>query len=174
MKKIVLMLLLLNSYLYSNSQSSLSRGDKQWNAGLGISTFGLPVYLGIDYGLRRNVTLNGEVSFHRDLYYKSSLKNMLGMVTRVDYHFNTLINIPPAWDLYLGLNLGLYTFFDRNYPATAAVGIGGHLGGRYFFNDKIGLNMEFGTGGQNLAGVKIGITSRILPKKRKKKKTTSS
>jgi len=76
--------------------------------------------------------------------------------------------LPDEWDLYGGLNLGYYiwnTKYDDisginvDYAGSGSGGfsIGLHVGGRYFINDKIGINLEFG-GGTVLAGGTIGAT----------------
>ncbi len=35
----------------------------QLNLGVGLSGWGIPVYLGLDFGVSRDVTLGGEISF---------------------------------------------------------------------------------------------------------------
>ncbi len=174
MKTFIITLLFFSFSLLSYGQSSLPQGEKQWNAGVGRSTYGIPIYAGIDYGLRHNITLGGETSFHWD--GPGVRLGMFGIAANANYHFNRLIGIPEEWDAYIGLNTGLYSI-RWSKETTAVIGVGGHIGGRYFFDEKTGINLEFGTGGTDLAGVKLGITSRIIPesrKKSKKKKSTSS
>ncbi len=50
MKKILLLTLLLSGCMLSYAQGSLSVGRSQLNAGFGFSDWGVPVYLGLDYG----------------------------------------------------------------------------------------------------------------------------
>jgi hypothetical protein len=47
------------------AQSPLSKGDSQINAGVGFSNWGVPVYVGFDYGMDSNISLGGEVSYRR-------------------------------------------------------------------------------------------------------------
>jgi len=45
------------------------------------------------------------------------------------------------------------------YPGshTSGLGIGAQVGGRYYFSDNVGINIEFG-GGNAFSGGKVGIS----------------
>jgi outer membrane immunogenic protein len=62
MKKLIFGLLLLGATSIM-AQSPISPGEKQLNAGFGISTWGLPVYVGVDFGVAQDFSLGGVVSY---------------------------------------------------------------------------------------------------------------
>jgi hypothetical protein len=166
MKKqiIIIVLLVTTSVIYA--QGPISKGQSQINVGVGLSSWGVPVYLGFDYGVHPDITLGGELSFRsyndkwRDYKYHHSIIGILG---NANYHFNTVLNIPSPWDFYAGLNLGFYNWNSPNdYEGshTSGVGLGAQIGGRYYFSNKVGINLEFG-GGNAFGGGKFGLTIKI-------------
>jgi outer membrane immunogenic protein len=50
----------------------------------------------------------------------------------------------------------------NDYPGshTSGVGLGAQLGGRYYFSDKFGINLEVG-GGNAFSGGKFGISVKF-------------
>lgn len=148
------------------AQSPISKGESQLNAGIGLSSWGVPLYIGIDYGVHPDITVGGEVSFrsYHDNYanvrYNHSVTGISG---NGNYHFNRILEIPREWDFYAGLNLGFYIWNSPdNYAGSnsSGLGLGGQVGGRYSFNNKIGLNLEFG-GGNAFSGGKLGLTFKL-------------
>jgi len=139
------------------------------NAGFGTSGWGTPVYLGLDYGIAKNWTLGGELSYQsynqnfggNDGRFESSI---FGIQANGNYHFNEILNIPSEWDFYAGANLNYFSWnttfngnkFD-NFDGAENFGFGLQVGGRYFFTDKFGVNLQIG-GGNVVSGGKIGIT----------------
>jgi len=151
-------LLSVISLITVSAQSPLDKGRAQLNAGVGFSGWGVPLYIGMDFGVARDITLGFEGSFrnynekYRDDRYKSTI---LG-----NYHFNRILDIPSDWDFYAGLNIGFYSWASPDdYPGehNSGLGMGLQVGGRYFINDNFGLNLEVG-GGNAFAGGKFGIT----------------
>lgn len=146
-----------------NAQNPLSKGQKQLNAGLGFSNWGLPVYVGLDFGIHPDISIGGEFVFHSYREKFGDIKythNIFGFAFNSNYHFNQILNIPSNWDFYAGLNIGFHIWSSPNdYPGDYAsgLGLGAQIGGRYFFNDKFGLNLELG-GGNAATGGKFGIT----------------
>tara|TARA_R110002049_G_scaffold289495_3_gene472370 strand:+ start:1594 stop:2043 length:450 start_codon:yes stop_codon:yes gene_type:complete len=148
------------------AQNPISKGQAQFNAGLGFSSWGVPVYLGVDYGVHEDITIGGELSFRS---YRDNWKNdrynhsIIGISGNANYHFNNLLNIPKEWDFYAGLNLGFYIWnSSRNYGGsnTSGLGLGAQLGGRYYFTEKLGVNLELG-GGNVFSSGKVGITVKL-------------
>jgi hypothetical protein len=146
-----------------NAQSPLIKGGKQLNAGVGFSGWGVPIYVGMDFGVYKDITVGFEGSFRSDNEkigvenYRSSIFGILG---NGNYHFNSLLELPSQWDVYAGLNLGYYVWStSSNYPGSgvSGIGLGAQIGGRYFFKNNFGLNLEFG-GGNSISGGKFGIT----------------
>ena len=50
--------------------------------------------------------------------------------------------------------------FGFAWEKVSGLGIGGQVGGRYYFNDKVGINLEFG-GGNAFGGGKVGVSVRL-------------
>ena len=48
------------------AQAPLEPGGTQLNAGVGLSGWGVPVYIGLDYGIAKDWTLGGQLSFQTD------------------------------------------------------------------------------------------------------------
>ena len=149
--------------LTGNAQPSLAKGGKQLNAGIGFSGWGIPIYVGMDFGVHRDITIGFEGSFRSYNQKFTGTKynsTIIGLSGNGNYHFNTLLNIPRNWDFYAGLNIGFYFWSSpSDYPGagSSGLGLGGQIGGRYFFKNNFGLNLEFG-GGNAFYGGKFGIT----------------
>jgi outer membrane immunogenic protein len=166
MRKIVLSMGLLFMVVLASAQNPLPKGKAQLNAGLGFSSWGIPIYVGFDYGVHKDITIGGELNFHSyHENYKGANYNhtVLGILFDANYHFNTILQIPNNWDFYAGLNIG-FNFWSSpdNYPGpySSGLGLGAQIGGRYFFNNKFGINLELG-GGNASTGGKIGITYKF-------------
>ncbi len=167
MRKLSIVLILTIIAVFTvNAQSSPDKGHKQLNAGIGFSGWGIPLYVGMDFGISKDVTLGFEASFRSynqhftDTRYNSTI---VGLSGNANYHFNTILEIPDNWDFYAGLNIG-YFFWSTpsDYPGSGAsgLGLGAQIGGRYFFKNNLGLNLELG-GGNAFSGGKFGITYRF-------------
>ena len=165
MKKLLFVLCALFATVMVQAQNALDKGQLQVNAGLGLSSWGLPVYVGLDYGVHPDVTIGGELSFrsYSDKFVGIKYRHsVVGLSANGNYHFNNLLSMPDNWDFYAGLNLGFYFWGSSNdYPGekVSGLGIGGQVGGRYYFNDKVGINLEFG-GGNAFGGGKVGVSVR--------------
>ncbi len=164
MKKInIILMLVILPAITVNAQCPLKRGQYQFNAGIGLSGWGIPVNAGVDFGVFRDITAGLDASFRsysETIYGFKYTSNVFGIALNGNYHFNTVFEIPRRWDFYAGVSLGYYSWgLPSDYPGTNASGIapGIQIGGRYFFNKQVGLNLEFGGGG-GVAGGKIGVT----------------
>jgi hypothetical protein len=166
MNKLLLSILMISSAMLVNAQYALPKGSSQLNAGIGLSTWGIPVYVGIDYGAGTDISVGGEVSFrnYRDRYFGVKYRhNIIGISGNANYHFNGILDIPEEFDIYAGLNLGFYIWNSSgDYPGSAAseLGLGAQLGGRYYFNSKAAINLEVG-GGNAFSGGKVGLTVKF-------------
>ncbi len=166
MKKInFLILLIAFGVTTSFAQGTLGKGGKQLNAGVGFSNFGVPIYVGLDFGVHESVTIGPRISYrtHSETFSGTKFKNNLTVIGfNGNYHFNQLLELPGEWDLYAGLTLGYYIWStETDYAGANASGIGldGQVGARYFFSDNFGLNLEFGGGTGN--GGSFGITYKF-------------
>jgi len=60
MQKLILLFVMLAAIGSVSAQNPIAKGQSQFNAGAGFSSWGVPVYVGLDFGVNRNVTLGGE------------------------------------------------------------------------------------------------------------------
>ena len=163
MKKSVFLIGFMFFAVLMSAQNPLGKGEKQLNAGLGFSNWGLPIYVGLDYGVHPDISIGGEFclhTFHEKWGGTVYSHTVFGFAFNGNYHFNTILNIPSTWDFYAGLNIG-FNFWSSpdNYPGNygPGVGLGAQIGGRYFITNRFGLNLELG-GGNASTGGKFGIT----------------
>lgn len=168
MRKLIIIASLLFIANTSFAQYALAKGEAQFNAGLGFSSWGLPVYAGFDVGVHRDISVGGELSFrsYRERWAGDDYRRkVIGIVGNGNYHFNTVLDIPEEWDFYAGLNLGFYIWDDpdNDYDGdnSSGLGLGAQVGGRYYFNDRFGLNLELGGGANSFGGGKFGITVKF-------------
>ena len=163
MKKIFILFLFASNFAVAQAIQS---GESQINLGVGMSGWGLPVYGGYEYGFSDQISGGVEASFRNFTknYGSADYKyTAFGIGVFANYHFNEALNIPEPWDFYGGLNLGYFNVkVDSDYPGAIASGtsFGGQLGGRYYFSDKMGVNLEF-NGGSAVTGGKLGITIKL-------------
>jgi outer membrane immunogenic protein len=166
MKKIFLTIAFFSVVALAHAQSALPKGRTQLNFGVGFSDYGVPLYLGLDHAVHNDFTIGGELSLrtYNDNYKGVGYNhNIMGISGNGNYHFNTILDIPSNWDFYAGLNVGFYTWTSpSDYPGdhNSGVGLGAQIGGRYYFSDKLGLNLELG-GGSLVSGGKIGLSIRL-------------
>lgn len=167
MKKLILVVALAFVSAVGFSQNPLSVGKSQLNLGVGLSEHGVPIYLGLDHGISRDLTIGGELSYRS---FKDNENNfnyehdVIGISANLNYHFNHALNMANDWDFYVGPNVGYYSY-NNNYDGyngryDSEVGIGAQLGFRYYLSDKVGLNIEFG-GGNAFSGGKFGLTFKL-------------
>lgn len=153
------------------AQGSLAKGKAQINAGLGLSTWGVPVYVGFDAGIHEDITIGGRLSFrsyNERIYNDRYRQTLFAIGANGNYHFNRLLDLPSEFDLYAGATLGYYIWSDGRWDGNPGVTYTGRastlygeiqVGGRYFFNEKFGLNAELGGGA--LAGASFGVTIKL-------------
>lgn len=172
MKKIVLVLVMLTSSLIFSQR--IQKDEKQINAGIGLtSEWGIPLYAGFDYGVTNDITVGLQASYaseNKNFGTSNGIKgSWFGLGANGNYHFNTLLDIPNEWDVYAGITLA-YNSVSWNYPKdldnkyrtgeSSGIGFAAQVGGRYYFSDKIGINVEFG-GGNITSGGKVGVSFRL-------------
>jgi hypothetical protein len=143
----------------SFAQNPIPKGARQINAGFGLGESSVPVYFGMDFGIGNDFSLGFETSYRdRADYY-----NVWGIAGNVNYHFNRVLNIPKNFDFYAGANVGtyFYSYYDRyDGDKMSALGLGLQVGGRYYFNSTIAVNLEVG-GANAFSGGKLGLTFRF-------------
>jgi len=163
MKKILLVIVIMFAAGTVFGSNALPKGKSQFNAGVGFSSWGVPFYIGLDFGVHRNITLGGELSFrsYNDKYDDHKYDHsIIGISGNGNYHFNNVLKIPSNWDFYAGLSIGFYIWNspdDYDGSHSSGLGISGQIGGRYYFSKNFGVNLEFG-GGNVFSGGKFGIS----------------
>ncbi len=156
MKKITFLLgifLITGALLAQDGKAPLSKGERQLNFGLGFNDWGLPVYASMDFAVHDDVTVGPMINtvFGGNNAY-------LGIAARGDYHFNRIIGIPSDFDFYAGANVGARLWFDKdNNSSIMSFGI--QVGGRWYWSDQWGLNLEFG-GGTGF-GTSLGVSMKL-------------
>jgi outer membrane immunogenic protein len=166
MRRTILVLILFIAVTTMYAQCPIGKGQAQFNAGVGLSSWGLPVYLGLDYGVHKDITIGGEFSFrsyHDNWTGHRYSHSIMGISGNANYHFNYLLDIPTNWDFYIGPNIGFYIWNspeDYGGSHTSGLEIGGQIGGRYYFTDRFGINLEFGVGNAFSSG-KFGISYKL-------------
>ena len=168
MKKFLFLAGLFMAVATASAQSgNLDQGRLQLNAGVGISGWGIPLYVGLDYGVTNDISVGGEFTFRSYSHSSYYTHNIMGFFGNGNYHFNNLFNLPRPLDLYAGLSLGVYTSTvtakeGKEYHGDSYSGFSliGQTGARYFFTDNFGVNLEL-SGGLLTSGAKAGITYRF-------------
>jgi outer membrane immunogenic protein len=166
MRRTILTMILFFAASTMFAQSPIDKGQVQLNAGIGLSSWGIPLYLGLDYGVHKDITIGGEISyrsFNDNWTSHNYHHSIIGISGNGNYHFNSLLNIPTNWDFYAGLNVGFYKWSSpSDYGGThsSRLGFGGQIGGRYYFSDKFGINLEFG-GVNAFTSGKLGISLKL-------------
>jgi len=162
MKKTILFFVFTAVSYFSNAQV-ITKGESQINAGIGLSGWGIPVYANYEYGFSDVISGGVEGSYRSfsENYSNSNYKyTVLGVGAFANYHANELLSIPESWDVYAGATLGYYIInVDSEYPSSYGSGLsfGGQIGARYYFSDKMGVNLEL-NGGSVVTGGKLGLT----------------
>ncbi|GJM59834.1 outer membrane beta-barrel protein [Persicobacter diffluens] len=153
----------------TEGENSLPKGGMQINAGFGLSGNGIPVYGGMDFGVHQDMTAGFEVGYRSfsDNYWRY---NSFSITGTFNYHFNRLIGLPSNFDVYAGANIG-YVNWNHHWEGPAGtdewhkshssgIGLGLQIGGRYFFNQNWGVNVEL-NGGNQLSSGRVGVTYRL-------------
>ena len=163
------------------SAQGLGQNKAQINGGVGLSGLGIPVYLGVDYGIARDFTIGAEVSYSSKKVsngYFEDRYSIFGFGVNGNYYFDRILKLPREFDFYAGATLGYYNisntrtyggpsslqpYYERLYTssfASSGVNLELQVGGRYFFTKNLGVNLEFG-GGIFGVGGKLGLTYRF-------------
>ena len=147
------------------------KGDNLLNAGIGLGVYtygGLPIGASFEHGFTDNISRGGFIDYlswkNGYLSYNYSWRfTYLGV--RASYHFNDILKLDnDKTDLYAGVGLGYYFVTTSDKLITGyngysdSVFFNGHIGGRYYFSDRLAGFAELGYG---VAKLKLGLTLKF-------------
>ncbi|MBC8155615.1 MAG: hypothetical protein H7Z72_22230 [Bacteroidetes bacterium] len=174
MKKIFSLVLVLTLLVSSASfaQLAIDKGTKFINLGIGVGggggVGGVAFGGSLDFGVAPNITVGAQVAYRSFDYGFTGFNgnvSYLYLAARGSYHFNELLNLSTdKADLYAGIGLG---YQNVSYSDSFGAGFNTfgsgifvplHLGGRYFFNEKLGGFVEVGDG---IAPLLLGVTLKF-------------
>lgn len=133
LSKITLLIVLLFTLNFTYAQAFRGEGDLKAQAGFVGWGYGSGITGSVDYGLTDLFSAGGGAEF-----YFGEGNNNFFLFGMGNLHLGSTLNLPKEMDLYPGIDLGL---------RGNGLGIGGHLGFRYYFNEKIGAYVEVGSRG---------------------------
>lgn len=165
------------SFQVLQAQNPIRKSEMQLNFGSGASVFGIPFYIGMDFGIHEDISIGPIVSFRS---YRERVNigggntytynhTILGIGFTGDYHFNNLLNIPREFDVYAGATIGYYIWNTSDVVVAgvpvvyngnpAAVGVNPHVGARYNFNPKWSVHVQVDAGTHT--GAMGGLTMKL-------------
>jgi hypothetical protein len=133
MKKIIVLFYILGLISFTNAQSFKGVGDQKAQLGINAFGYGTGITASYNYGIMDWISIGAGTDF----YWSDDDDNFF-IFGRANFHLNDILGLPQNMDLYPGINLGI-----RN----EGLGIGAHIGYRYFFDDKFGAFAELGSHG---------------------------
>lgn len=145
-----------------------------FNAGVGLSNWGIPVYVGYEFPIAQDINLGFGGSFRSKTesvqFLNEKVKwthTIIGFNARGAYYADRILDIPDDFDFYGGLDLGFYIWNTKQKSSAngveysggdnGGVGLDVFIGGRYFFNPSTAINLELG-GGNVASGARIGVS----------------
>ncbi len=139
-------------------QHSLPKGGMQIDAGIGISNYTTPIYVGFDYAVHKDMTVGAELTY-RD---RSDYWRVIGITGNWNYHFNSAFRIPNNWDVYAGFKAGFmyYSNYAGYTSNSSTLYLAAQVGGRWFFTNTLGVNLELGLGNAFTDG-RLGLTIKL-------------
>ncbi|WP_139263135.1 hypothetical protein [Flammeovirga pacifica] len=132
------------------------------NLNVGLSTYwsyssSLGVQLDYEFNLARDFTVGPSLSYagYSDSWYNYSV---FGLGARFRWYADRVLNIThPKWDVFANGDIG-FSIWSHKYTgpgtdpksqsSTSPLWIGLGIGGKFHFNDKIGLQLIIGSGAQ--------------------------
>lgn len=125
---------------FAQAQAQIENGDKKVQIGFRPYGLGTGLVGHFDYGLNSMFSVGAGADFY------FTKENNFYLYGRGNFHLGDLIGFDENFDLYPGIDLGI---------SSEGIGVGGRLGARYFFNDKLGAFLEIGNYG--VLGISINL-----------------
>ncbi len=142
------------------------------NGGIGLASYwggGIPIGVSFETTLADNLSVGGSVDYahYGRNYggYKWSY-NFIYAGARGSYHFGEILQTGDKFDPYAGLSLGVRIasykdnagYGDYYNPYNNGLYLGLHVGGRYYFTEKVGGFAEVGYG---VTALRLGVTAKF-------------
>ncbi len=134
MKNLIIVFIICISISQIQSQSFEGKGDSKVSIGYNIYGYGNGIKVAYDYGLSNLFSIGLGSSF-----YFNNDENDYFIYARSNVHLGILMDLPPQFDIYPGVELG--------YLSRGDIGLSGYVGLKYFINKKIGIYAELGSVG---------------------------
>lgn len=164
----VILLLVTSTSLFAQQHGAFSKQDKLLNIGIGVNSFydgGIPFGASFEKGISNNISVGVNADYLSNDYLAFKFTAIYFGV-RASYHVNELLKIKSEKiDLYGGPTLGYRSFSwkdtdqDLGDSYGSGVFLGAYIGGKYYFNKKIGLFAELGSIGSTNA--RIGVAFKF-------------
>jgi hypothetical protein len=142
MKKLLTMIALVG--IMSLSANSVNAQATKY---LNIGGAGTGFYASIEFPVSSVITIAPQVSTDYNF-------NSLVFAGKGNYYLDDVFELTDPWDVYAGVNLGW-----RVETGNDGFNWGIHVGARWFWSDKWGVNVEVGGGSGVLGGV--GVTMKM-------------
>lgn len=141
MKKFTFILLVA---LTIGATSVYGQATKQLNLGLIGASYEMP--------LGKNISIAPVASIDWDF-------DWITLGVKSNYYFDTLLKLPTAWDVYAGAGAGFAIGMDNGNSSELDLGL--QVGGRWFWNEKWGVYLEFGGGNTSGGSGGVGVTMKL-------------
>ncbi|GAB3919947.1 hypothetical protein GCM10028804_13160 [Larkinella terrae] len=148
------------------------KGDYLLNVGVGLSSYyyGNPFGISFESGIDKDFSVGAQLDYNSgnygDYYYNSSRWRYTATYfgVRGSYHFNRVLKLNTSKvDLYAGVGLGYRSFrwndsnYGYGYDYRSGLFLNYFIGGKYYFNNKIGAFVELGYTGLSSSRVGLAI-----------------
>ncbi len=156
---------------YSNAHAQ--GGDFDFlNVGVGVSGWGIPLYVGADLTVADQITVGAVLSAQRKVERWGAwlgnnqrwVHTIIGVGGNANYHF---LQPGDEFDVYAGATVGYYFWNTRSSDSgiglayagggSGGFGVGLQVGGRYFLDNGIVLHAEAG-GGTVFSSARVGVS----------------
>jgi outer membrane immunogenic protein len=179
MKKLItlIVLILTTGLIYgqeteSNKKNLNAPNLKQLTIGIGTSGGGIPIAADLQFEIHRNISIGPILSYqswNEPESFGTVKYSSTGFGGQIVYHWNNLLSIPSNWDVYSSATLGYHSYKAtyNNQPIESyyngyngGVGLWYNVGGKYFFNEKLGVALDLGYNGVGHGG-RVGLAIRL-------------
>lgn len=133
-KNLLVLVLIVLSVSFANSQAFIGKGDNKFQVGANLQDNGTGLNVSYDFGVGENISLGLSSTYLLGVNeaIDPNFGDRIDLKARFNANLGNVINVDPNFDIYPGLSLGLHNF-------------GGHLGARYFFTEGFGVYTELNT-----------------------------